>query len=205
VALGCLVSVVVGALFWPRGASGVVVDDLSDAFRRGADYLAEGARWALGLRGTPPTTAGPAVAAGLRLDDALRGFLTEQGSKRIPKEELWRLVGAALRLRLTAHSLATLHDAGPQTDQNAELAAQADRLAGWYRDLAGALARPPVRGGTEPRVPALDGDAPRDGLPTRPASRVWVALHLDHLRGHLPDIVGPAEHAVSLRRRPWWR
>jgi uncharacterized membrane protein YccC len=205
VALGCAVSVVVGALFWPRGASGVVVDDLSDAFRRGADYLGEGARWALGLRAAPPTAAGAAVAAGLRLDDALRGLLTEQGSKRIAKEDLWRLVGAALRLRLTARCLATLRDTDPEAGQNAELAAQADSLAGWYRDLASLLARPPVRGPIEPRRPALDGDAGGDALPTGPPSRIWVALHLEHLRRHLPDVVGPAEHAIALRRRPWWR
>jgi len=33
------VSLVVGVLFWPRGASSVVGDDLADAFRRGAAYL----------------------------------------------------------------------------------------------------------------------------------------------------------------------
>ncbi|MBO0690611.1 MAG: FUSC family protein, partial [Candidatus Dormibacteraeota bacterium] len=160
---------------------------------------------AFGLRAGPPTAAGPAVAAGLRLDDALRGFLTEQGSKRIPKEELWRLVGAALRLRLTARCLATLHDPDPETGRDGELAEQADRLAGWYQDLASLLARPPVRGRTEPGRPALDGDAADAALPTGPPSRVWVALHLEHLRRHLPDVVGPAEHAIVLRRRPWWR
>jgi len=39
VAIGCAVSLVVGVLFWLRGASSVVGDDLADAFRRGAAYL----------------------------------------------------------------------------------------------------------------------------------------------------------------------
>ena len=50
VAIGCLVSLVVGALFWPRGAASVVGDDLADAFRIGAAYLTESVDWALGTR-----------------------------------------------------------------------------------------------------------------------------------------------------------
>ncbi len=41
VAIGCAVSLVVGVLFWPRGASSVVAEDLADAFRRGAEYLTQ--------------------------------------------------------------------------------------------------------------------------------------------------------------------
>jgi uncharacterized membrane protein YccC len=41
VAIGCAVSLVVGVLFWPRGASSVVGDDLADAFRRGTAYLTQ--------------------------------------------------------------------------------------------------------------------------------------------------------------------
>ena len=41
VAIGCLVSLVVGVLFWPRGAASVVGDDLADAFRRGAADLTQ--------------------------------------------------------------------------------------------------------------------------------------------------------------------
>ncbi|HYX58745.1 MAG TPA: FUSC family protein, partial [Streptosporangiaceae bacterium] len=54
VAIGCLVSLAVGVLFWPRGASSVVGDDLADAFRRGAAYLTQSVDWALGTRDEPP-------------------------------------------------------------------------------------------------------------------------------------------------------
>src|SRR6185437_6085857 len=54
VAIGCLVSLVVGVLFWPRGAASVVGDDLADAFRRGAAYLTQSVDWALGARDEPP-------------------------------------------------------------------------------------------------------------------------------------------------------
>ena len=108
VAIGCLVSLVVGVLFWPRGAGSVVGDDLADAFRRGAAYLTQAVDWALGTRADPPDAGAAAVTAGIRLDEALRGFLAEQGTKRVSKEDLWMLVMASMRLRLTAYSLAGL-------------------------------------------------------------------------------------------------
>jgi uncharacterized membrane protein YccC len=108
VAIGCLVSLVVGVLFWPRGAASVVGDDLADAFRRGAAYLTQAVDWALGTRHEPPDAGTAAVTAGIRLDEALRGFLAEQGAKRVSKEDLWMLVMATMRLRLTAYSLAGL-------------------------------------------------------------------------------------------------
>ena len=73
--------------------------------------------WALGLRPREPDTAIAAVTAGLRLDDALRGYLAEQGSKRLGKDDLWLLVMASMRLRLTAHSLAGLRGAAPPDGQ----------------------------------------------------------------------------------------
>ena len=82
VAIGCLVSLVVGVLFWPRGAASVVGDDLADAFRIGAAYLTESVDWALGTRHDPPDAGPAAVTAGIRLDEALRGFLAEQGTKQ---------------------------------------------------------------------------------------------------------------------------
>jgi hypothetical protein len=108
VALGCLVSLVVGVLFWPRGAGSIVGDDLADAFRRGAAYLTQAVDWALGSRPAPPDAGAAAATAGIRLDEALRGFLAEQGAKKLSKEDLWMLVMATMRLRLTAYSLAGL-------------------------------------------------------------------------------------------------
>jgi uncharacterized membrane protein YccC len=120
VAIGCAVSVVVGFLFWPRGAASLVGDNLADALRRGASYLDGAVGWALGDREQRPERAIAAITASTRLDDALRGYLTEQGSKRVSKMDLWVLVMAAMRLRLTAHSLASLPLAfGPAGDGSA--------------------------------------------------------------------------------------
>jgi hypothetical protein len=108
VAIGCAVSLVVGVLFWPRGVASVVGDDLADTFRRGAEYLSQAVDWALSELMLPPAAAVGAANASIRLDDAVRGFLTEQGSKKLSKEDLWTMVNASIRLRLTAHALAGL-------------------------------------------------------------------------------------------------
>jgi hypothetical protein len=113
VAIGCAVSLVVGVLVWPRGVSSVVGDDLADAFRSGAAFLTQAVDWALSELMVPPAASIAAVSAGIRLDDAVRGFLTEQGSKKLGKEDLWTLVNSATRLRLTAHTLAGLRPAAP--------------------------------------------------------------------------------------------
>ena len=108
VALGCAVSLVIGILFWPRGASALVGDDLADAFRRGATYLTQAVDWALGVRQAPPDSAVATAAASSRVDEALRQFLTEQGTRRLATEDLWALVMASTRLRLTAYAVASL-------------------------------------------------------------------------------------------------
>jgi hypothetical protein len=62
----------------------------------------------------PPAAAVATASASIRLDDAVRGLLTEQGSKRLGKDDLWTLVNASTRLRLTARTLASLRS--PLTD-----------------------------------------------------------------------------------------
>jgi hypothetical protein len=147
VAIGCAVSLVVGVLFWPRGASSVVGDDLADAFRRGAAYLTQAVDWALGTRRDPPDTAAAAVTAGIRLDEALRGFLAEQGAKRLSKEDLWTLVVATMQLRLTATSLASLQALEPARHHHPGMARAALEhdmadLAGFYERVAALVGRP---------------------------------------------------------------
>jgi len=150
VAIGCLVSLVVGVVFWPRGAASVVGDDLADAFRRGAAYLTQAVDWALGSRDAPPDAGAAAVTAGIRLDEALRGFLAEQGAKRVSKEDLWMLVMASTRLRLTAYSLAGMQapeylrqhrNRGTAYARTALAQATAD-LAGFYERVAVLVGRP---------------------------------------------------------------
>ena len=199
VALGCGVSVVVGLLFWPRGASRVVGDDMADAFRRGGAYLSESVAWVLGRTSSRPHGGLATVSAGERLDDALRGLLTESGAKRVSKEDLWSLVGSTMRLRLTAHALANAHPA--ETDIEAvtdDLAAWSSGLVVWYGELAKGLEGKLVsdRATLERTLPAVPiGFA--SPTPGTPVCTMWVGEHLRDLRVHLAEIIGSAVESVG--------
>jgi uncharacterized membrane protein YccC len=209
VVLGCAVSLVVGVLFWPRGASAVVGDDLADAFRSGAAYLTQAVDWSLGLRHEAPDAALTAVAAGNRLDEALRLFLSEQGTKRASKHDLWSLVMATLRLRLTAHSLAGLRAYCPPMGEDAHhdpvqsLRHLSSELTDFYRSIAIQVGPP----GHDPPSPVAAPVLPADGVvpPIFGPHPLWVREHLQDLGKHAGDITVPAEHVAQLRRVPWWR
>ncbi|MBV9194237.1 MAG: FUSC family protein [Solirubrobacterales bacterium] len=204
VAIGCAVSVVAGTLLWPRGVASVVGDDLADAFRAGAVYLSQAIEWVSGLREHPPAGAVRAIAAGVRLDDALRAFLAEQGSKRIDKHELWRLVGGTMRLRLTAHAVAGLpRDGAIDLAVRAELERRAETLTGWYHLLAEQVDRP--RGTPLAALAAPRFDPPEPDTPTLSHHAIWLHEYLGHLAEHLGELVPPAVHLAEIRRRPWWR
>jgi uncharacterized membrane protein YccC len=218
VAVGCAVSLLVGVLFWPRGASSVVGDDLADAFRRGAAYLTQAVDWALGIRRDPPDTAAAAVTAGIRLDEALRGFLAEQGAKRLSKEDLWMLVVATMQLRLTSTSLASLQALEPARHHHPGLAlgrAALERdladLAGFYERVAALVGRPAPHEVVRPVcIPALAGLNGHGGIvraitAPRLPHLLWVEECLKHLSSHAQAITGPASHMAEQRRLPWWR
>jgi uncharacterized membrane protein YccC len=205
VAIGCLVSLVVGVLFWPRGASSVVGDDLADAFRRGAAYLSQSVDWALGTRAEPPEAGAAAATAGIRLDEALRGFLAEQGAKRVSKEDLWMLVMASMRLRLTAYSLAGLK--APEYHKHHGMAyarfvltqATAD-LATFYERVAVLVGRPvagqvllPVK---VPSFTGLNGTTSQDGADSGVAVMAEPAGDADGLEeaGDLVRVVTTPHH-----------
>jgi uncharacterized membrane protein YccC len=218
VALGCAVSLVVGILFWPHGASSVVGDDLAEAFRRGGAYLRQAVDWALGLRSAEPDAGSGAIGIAIRLDDALRGFLAERGAKKISADDLWTLVIAATRLRLTAYSVAGL--AGPDgqvipaghRDEGAMpglLSADASQLAGYY-DLIAAQVGPPDGGA--PSLTAFPGAPTAAGRPSADVPRghvdprtIWVSDHLRHLTEHADVLAAPALRVAEQRRLPWWR
>ncbi len=206
VAIGCAVCLVVGTLFWPRGARAVVADDLADAFRAGGAYLAAATNWALGLRHDPPSPAA-ATAAGARLDDALRGFLSEQGTKHVPKPDLWRLVMGTVRSRLTAHSLAGLPNPHVDPDPFRRLLGdQAGQLAAWYDHLASRLDR--TDHGDVPMLapPAFPDLLEQPGASVRDlACALWVHEHIKHISARLAELVEPAAVVAAQRHRPWWR
>jgi uncharacterized membrane protein YccC len=207
VAIGCAISVAVGALFWPRGVAAVVGEDLADAFRSGGSYLTEAVQWAIGVRDRAPDRAPAAATAGARLDEALRGFLAEQGTKHVPKHDLWRLVGGSLRLRLTARAVADLPgDADGIGEAREALEHRATTLASFYEQLAALVSRrhhrtPDARALTAPRLGPVELGA--DGRCSYYG--IWLGEHLEHLGEHLGELAQPAARVAEARRRPWWR
>lgn len=110
VALGCGVSVVVGFLFWPRGATAALGRALSDAFAANSAYLSDAVErltatsQSVDISGSERSSHG----AYLLLDDAFRQFVTERGAKVVPLDTIASLFTGANRLRLGAYTLGTL-------------------------------------------------------------------------------------------------
>jgi uncharacterized membrane protein YccC len=223
VAIGCAVSLLVGAAFWPRGAAAIVGDDLADAFRQGGRYLTQAVDWALGLRRRPPESAVAAVNASARLDEALRAYLAEQGTKRLATEDLWALIMGTTRLRLTAYAVASLPASGngsgnhqyARADSDPDLAAfrrQTADLAGFYDRIAVQVGPPGHAPPHTEVLPAPDGpDYPkgvacaRDTPPHYRPDMLWVGEHLYHLAERGQAITQPAAEVAQARQRPWWR
>ncbi len=111
VAIGCGVSIVVGLLFWPRGATAALGRALSDAFVASTAYLATAVERLTMTRRHIDTAAAQQEShrAYLLLDDAFRQFFSERGAKVVPVETIARLFTGSNRLRIAAYTLATLH------------------------------------------------------------------------------------------------
>jgi uncharacterized membrane protein YccC len=165
VAIGCGVSLAVGLLLWPRGAAAAFGRALSDAYATASEYLVAAVDRVVAPLADQPTRlqCDRAAAAYHRMDDAYRQFLAERGAKAFSLPAATGLVTGAVRLRMAAHSLATLplRPAGASlpgmaadpagTVAMAEVAGAVDaaalgvrdaclRVHAWYLDFAGVLA-----------------------------------------------------------------
>src|SRR6185503_16063178 len=154
VALGCAVSLLVGLLFWPRGAGAALRRALATAYADTAHYLAKAIEFGMLCcefgRPEPPVPmdeALRAVAASRRLDDAFRSYLAERGAKPVPLAEVTSLVTGVAALRLTADAVLDLwqreqHQAeGDRAAARAELLETSRHVNAWYDELADSLAR----------------------------------------------------------------
>jgi uncharacterized membrane protein YccC len=150
IALGCAVSLAVGLLFWPRGASTAVGKALAEAYVDSAQYLVSVVGYAVSCCGPGPTAPQDgrrAAAAARRLDDTFRTYLAERGAKPVPLSEMTALVTGVVGIRLAADAVLELWeryaDGRPPSDDRAAaqavLLASADRLLQWYTTLATAL------------------------------------------------------------------
>jgi hypothetical protein len=220
IALGCAVSIVVGLLFWPRGARSALRQALADAYTDSADYLARAVDFgmlrcdresATNATPAPLDDAERAAGAARRLDDAFRGYIAERGAKPAPLAEETSLVTGVGGLRLAADAILDLwqHEdgsvAGDRTAAREELLRSSDLLKRWYGQLASSLlgdAQPPhplphdaVADGR--LLTALRRDlSATDGSASATALRmIWTGDHLDAVRRLQEVIAVPAQLA----------
>ena len=203
VAIGCAVSLVVGALFWPRGAAGALRQGLADAYAACTAYLRAAAESGTGLDDVAQSTDGAAVraaAAARRLDDAFREYLAERGRKRLTMAEVGSLLTGVAGLRLTAEAVADLwtdHGAAAVDAPHAklELITLTERVTNWFAAMAQALT------GAGPVPRALQRSADAD-LVHALASDVRNGAHLDDhaVRTYAVRLVWTNDHVDVARR-----
>ena len=119
VAMGCAVSIVVGLLFWPRGATAALGRALSDAFVASSGYLADAVSRLTTTGHLIDTVPGQRAShrAYLRMDDAFRQFLAERGAKVVSVDTVANLFTGSNRIRLAAFTLAALPALPPEPGQ----------------------------------------------------------------------------------------
>ncbi|WBQ07113.1 FUSC family protein [Kribbella sp. CA-293567] len=217
VAIGSGVSLLVGLLLWPRGASAALQQALADSYSAGARYLSQAVGYAISkCDGQATAVAVPmedsqrAAAAARRLDDAFRTFLAERGGKKLPLADVATLVTGVAVLRVTADAILELWSRGdePATGDRAaaraELVDEAAVIVEWYQRAAEALAGstalpPPIdrdHDAGERLVSAVRRDLiGDDGRWSATAVRMlWTADHLDGLRRLQPTVaIRPAQ------------
>ena len=215
IAIGVGVSLIVGVLFWPRGAAAALRQALAEAYADVAGYLASTVRsgTSRGDPGTPalPAPAGDAAqaaAASRRLDDAFRTYLAERGAKPVPLADVAGLVTGVAGLRLEADAVLDLWQGGDGraggdvAAARQEILGTADRVTGWYDGLAATL----ITGGELPQPLAHDQAA--DGRLVRAVRRdllgddgkagatairmIWTGDHLDVVCRLQTAIISPA-------------
>jgi uncharacterized membrane protein YccC len=223
VALGCAASLVATALFWPRGAGTAFGLALRDAYRSAAVYLEQAVDNLTGVRVAPPDAGLPAMAAGQRLDDALRQYLAERGEKQVPLTTVARLANGAARVRLAGTAIKHLHtnaadDHTVHDDLQPPgqlLVARTHQVAVWYDALGHSLAdrRAPVPTAESTRppgsflevvLPAVDY-RPDPESATHAEQLLWSGQYLGDVDQLRPYLVEPAQQVATARNRPWWR
>ena len=212
VAIGCLVSLAVGLVFWPRGAATALGTALSAAYRSSSHYLSRAIDTNLsGPGGTATAEKATALADFGRLDDAFRQYLAERGAKHVPLAEASSLVTGTVALRLSADAVVDLWrdvDAAkylPQADR--AVVASAEKVERWYDSLAESLSLDghmppdpisPDEVGEDRWADALAADTV-PGTEMSAVRVIWTADHLDAVRRLQPKLVEAARMAVKSR------
>ncbi|MEV5953367.1 FUSC family protein [Streptomyces sp. NPDC051987] len=211
IALGCLVSVLVAAFFWPRGARGAVHKALAEAYDDSARYLGDAVDHALGRRHRADLEpqSRVAAAAARRLDDAFRTYLAERGAKPLSLSCATTLVTGVVALRLAADAVVSLWQGedraraqAVRTDAHRAVLGSAALVTDWYHSFAASLTgRSPVPGAVplQPKCAARLVESVRtelsdaQGRATPVAVRIiWTDDHVDAARRLQPGLAEAA-------------
>ncbi|HEY2553332.1 MAG TPA: FUSC family protein [Streptosporangiaceae bacterium] len=197
VAIGFGVSLLVGLLFWPRGAGAVLRANLAVAYAHCGDYVEAAARWLTGRADrADPRAVGQAAAVSVhQLSESFRQHLAERAAGQADLAEQTRLVAGAGRVLRVGRSLESLGvlagRIGSASRCGGTLDQQAAAVRSWFEALSRAiadgaafpLAQPSdqqARSAMLSRVgesaKAGDSAALRDALLT-----LWASQHLDIL------------------------
>ena len=205
VAIGFAVSLLVGVLFWPRGAAAFFLDELAVAYARSVDYVVATARRLSDGADDDAARAGRAADAALnRLDDAFRQYLTERSATAYNVEDVAALVGGATRVRRAAQSLAALgRMAAPNSRVERcarNLDADLEALRAWYTALGDALVErrrvPPPHARDTEGVSRLLGCV-REAARDRERATVDAALVLLWSSQHIENLGRLEEHLAK--------
>lgn len=191
-------SLVAGALFWPRGATGALRGALAEAYAECAAYLrtvAERGTAADRSRQAAEPAASRAAAAARRLDDAFREYLAERGRKRLSLAEVASLLPGVAGLRLTAQAVSDLW-AGYESARidapraQVEVIVMTERVTNWFAAMAQAM----TGAGTVPR--ALHGDGASNGRLVEALGQDLesVAASAASVRAHTVRLVWTSDH-----------
>jgi uncharacterized membrane protein YccC len=217
VAIGFAISLLVGLLFWPRGAAALLLDELAAAYARGAEYVVATARQLSEGGSDESALDGRAADAALhRLDDAFRQYLAERSATAYDVEDVAALVGGAARVRRAGQSLGALADmTHPKTHLERcarNLDGELEALQAWYTALGSALVErrqvpPPHVRDTESGSRLLtcvrDAASGRDKATVNAAlGLLWSSQHLENLwrlEAHLAERANAARATATAR------
>jgi uncharacterized membrane protein YccC len=219
VALGCAVSLVVGLLFWPRGARVALRRALGEAYADTAHYLTSAVEFGMARRDAEasaspvPGDGERAAGSARRLDDTFRNYLAERGAKPVPLPEITALINGVGGLRLAADAVLDLWrqqggaEIGQRVSAQREILERNELLRAWYEDLATSLldgSRPPEPAPQDVTADKRLVDAVQQDLTTQDAGAtatavrvIWTGDHLDAARRLQQLIVGSARVALT--------
>ncbi len=212
VSIGFGISLLVGVLFWPRGAAALLRRSIGAALATAARYAAAttGGALAGGAEEQMASWAAASAAAQNRLDCAFRQRLAERPSDDPRLTDLSILVTSSARVNRIAaaeHRLAQMIADAPGPNAAAFLRTDADAITDWYiafGEAFSARAELPAPQALDPlEHPAMLEAVRQSAADSRPVvsaavACAWTGLHTDHLR----SLERRVEHAARALDRP---